>query len=111
VQKDEFDLGDGPSVIVVGVDDSDTARRAAWYTVGLARRQGSRVVAVYVAPIPVTAAGPGGAAVVVAERQANEEIAAEVRSRSEEIGREFGVTITFVAAGGDPYHELTRIAT
>ena len=45
----EFELGtDGPSVILVGVDESVTASRAAAYAAGLARRQGARVVAVYV---------------------------------------------------------------
>ncbi len=41
-----FELGtDGPSVILVGVDDSTTSIRAGWYAAGLARRQGARIVA------------------------------------------------------------------
>ncbi len=45
-----FELGtDGPSLILVAVDGSDTSMRAGAYAAGLARRQGSRVVAVYVA--------------------------------------------------------------
>ena len=40
----DFELGtDGPSAILVGVDDSVTGLRAAAYTAGLARRQGARV--------------------------------------------------------------------
>jgi nucleotide-binding universal stress UspA family protein len=49
VTAGEFELGtDGPSVILVGVDESVTAWRAGAHAAGLARRQGARVVAVYV---------------------------------------------------------------
>jgi hypothetical protein len=62
-----FELGtDGPSVILVGVDDSTTSIRAGWYAAGLARRQGARIVAVFVLPMAsFGAAGPGGAALTV----------------------------------------------
>jgi hypothetical protein len=44
-----FELGtDGPKVILVGVDDSVTSLRAGAYAAGLARRQGARLVVVYV---------------------------------------------------------------
>ena len=44
-----FELGtDGPKVILVGVDDSVTSLRAGAYAAGLARRQGARLVIVYV---------------------------------------------------------------
>jgi hypothetical protein len=47
-----FELGtDGPSVILVGVDNSTTSIRAGWYAAGLARRQRARIVAVYVSPL------------------------------------------------------------
>src|ERR1700677_873971 len=39
--------GDGPAALVVGVDGSDTSERALFYAFGLARRQGSRIVAVH----------------------------------------------------------------
>ena len=57
-----FELGtDGPTSILVGVDGSTTAARAGWYAAGLARRQGARVVAVYVEPGPgISGAAPGG---------------------------------------------------
>lgn len=73
----EFELGnDGPSVILVGVDESVTASRAAWYAAGLARRQGARVVAVYVEPnAALVMTSAVGASVLAAENEAHGEIA------------------------------------
>jgi nucleotide-binding universal stress UspA family protein len=112
VDHGEFELGtDGPSVILVGVDESVTGLRAASYTAGLARRQGARVVAVYVSPftsLPLTSSG--GAAVLAAEQEVHSEIARELGGRAAEVARELGISITFINAAGDPYHEITRIA-
>ncbi len=106
----EFELGtDGPSVILVGVDDTVTANRAGFYAAGLARRQGARLVAVYVAPIP-TALGATGASVMAAEMQAQDELAGQLRARTEEGARELGISLTFIAVRGDAYTEITRIA-
>jgi nucleotide-binding universal stress UspA family protein len=107
-----FELGtDGPSAILVGVDDSVTASRAAAYAAGLARRQRARLIMVFVAPIATAAAvGPGGAAVVVAEAQAHQEIAEALRARAELAASELGVDVTFVTARGDAYSEIKRIA-
>jgi nucleotide-binding universal stress UspA family protein len=53
----DFELGtDGPSLIMVGVDGSRTSLRAAAYAAGLARRQRSRLLAVYVGRVPASAA-------------------------------------------------------
>ena len=58
-----FELGaDGPRSILVGIDDSTTAARAGWYAAGLARRQGARVTAVFVAPAAAGAGGGNGGA-------------------------------------------------
>jgi nucleotide-binding universal stress UspA family protein len=107
-----FELGtDGPSVILVGVDDSTTSIRAGWYAAGLARRQRARIVAVFVAPLPgFSAAGPGGAALTVAKDEAFREKAEEMDGRAQVMAAELGISITFVAARGDPYSEIRRIA-
>jgi nucleotide-binding universal stress UspA family protein len=112
VEHGEFELGtDGPSVILVGVDESVTATRAAWYTAGLARRQGARVVAVYVSPIASLAlSSSAGPAVMAAENQAHDEIAKELAGRADAVSRELGIALTFVTAHGDPYREIIRVA-
>ena len=74
-KAEAFELGtDGPKVILVGLDGSVTSMRAGAYAGGLARRQGARLVCVYVerlsavsssacccaaiAPAPAPAAAP-----------------------------------------------------
>jgi len=107
-----FELGtDGPSVILVGVDDSTNSLRAGWYAAGLARRQRARIVAVFVAPLAsFGAAGPGGAALTVAQDEAFREAARQMDARAQVIAAELGISITFMAARGDPYSEIKRIA-
>jgi nucleotide-binding universal stress UspA family protein len=112
VEHGGFELGtDGPSAILVGVDDSVTAARAAWYAVGLARRQHARVVMVYVQPIGAATLGvPTDANVLAAGYEVQDEIAKEMAGRAAEVARELGISITFVTARGDAYHELVRVA-
>ena len=78
-----FELGtDGPTVILTGVDGSRTSLRAGAYAAGLARRQGARLVVVYVrsgfAAIPFAGLVPDAAASVdAAGREVGEELALE----------------------------------
>jgi nucleotide-binding universal stress UspA family protein len=104
-----FELGsDGPRVIVVGVDGSTTSLRAGAYAAGLARRQRSRLVIVYVASVcGLSAMVPTAAAAI---RQASEQLAQELREQVVEAASLRGVPCSFVATRGDPYKELVRIA-
>jgi nucleotide-binding universal stress UspA family protein len=108
-----FELAtDGPMVILVGVDDSVTSLRAGAYAAGLARRQGARLVVVYVEqPSALYSAAAGAGAAVIAEQErAFRETAEDLRRRVEEAGIDRGVPTTFIVAAGDPYHELRRVA-
>jgi nucleotide-binding universal stress UspA family protein len=58
---------------------------------------------------PVVAA-PGGASLMVAEHAAHEEIAASLRERTEQVSKELGVAVTFIARVGDPFSEITHVA-
>jgi nucleotide-binding universal stress UspA family protein len=106
-----FERGtDGPRVILAGVDDSPTAMRAGAYAAGLARRQRSRLVLVYVAtPSLWSGMSPGPAA--AAQEQLFGEHVADLRRRVRERAAEIAVPITLVVRRGDAFVELRDAAT
>src|SRR5690348_12312232 len=108
VQPGRFELGtDGPKTIVVGIDGTDTSMRAGAYAAGLARRQGSRLICVYVRHTPAMAYGAEvAAAAAVTNNEVADEIAEQVR-RGTEL---WHIDAEFLAADGDPYSVITGIA-
>lgn len=105
-----FERGtDGPKVIVVGVDGSDSSWRAASYAAGLARRQRALLAVVYVQP--VLAAGAAlGASVAQTTEQVAEELIQEIRTAAEQLRGVFEVRWEFHTFRGDPYNGLVQAA-
>ena len=104
-----FELGtDGPSRILVAVDNSDTSLRAGAYAAGLARRQGSHIICLFVGEIiPLVAAWPAAAGAAV---QMNHAIAEQIRVEIKAQAPRLGLEITFLERSGDPFTEIVRVA-
>ena len=104
-----FELGtDGPSRILVGLDGTDTSLRAAAYAAGMARRQGSHLIALYVATTNPMAAQM--AATAAAMIQTQDEIGRQLRTAVMEGAQHVGVDAEFVLRRGNPYRELIAVA-
>ncbi|MFN8076623.1 MAG: universal stress protein [Kineosporiaceae bacterium] len=107
-----YELGrDGPSAILVAVDGSPTSLRAAAFAVGHARRQGGRLVCLFVR----RAAPPVGALSPLAGPHAS----LALREHEDDVERELREGLTLVPSHveavlevrrGDPYHEITVVA-
>jgi nucleotide-binding universal stress UspA family protein len=102
-----FELGcDGPTTLVVGVDGSDTATRALFYALGLARRQHSSVIAVYA----MTTTAAYDAAIDATQYQASLGLAEELKSKIQSVAADYHVKTQFVSVAGDPVTVLIKIA-
>lgn len=114
--RDPFELGtDGPRVIVVGVDGSDSSRRAAAYAIGMARRNGSRLLAVHIQSTVPAAVGltdwtgaVGG--VADAARRIQSDIEVEIHRQLADDATAWGTQFVFVVRAGDAAAELIAVA-
>ncbi|MDX6209995.1 MAG: hypothetical protein QOE24_2386 [Frankiales bacterium] len=108
-----FELGtDGPMVVLTAVDGSRTSLRAAAYAAGLARRQGSRLVVVYVAGGGaiggLAGLSPGSAAAVAGSAR---EYGVQLREQARRTAEHMWIPpFEFLTTEGDPYNEIVRIA-
>lgn len=106
----QFELGtDGPRSILVGIDGSRTSLRASAFAAGLARRQSSRLVLVYVVATPVWAAispAPAGAAA----QQLVDDVIHEVRTLIQARYADLDVPVRFLVRAGDPLDGIRRTA-
>lgn len=106
-----FELGtDGPSVILAGLDGSQSSLRAAAYAAGLARRQRSLLALVYVQPLGMVSAPEAAAATADLGQQIAAELEAEVRGAIERIPAHERVRWEFHTVRGDPYNSLVEAA-
>lgn len=104
-----FEFGnDGPSVILVAIDGSDTSMRAGAYAAGLARRQGSKIVCLYVGQIAGMAASVPAA--VGALIQMHDSLVRDLRAQIEDRAPSLGLEVLFIERRGDPYTEIVRVA-
>jgi nucleotide-binding universal stress UspA family protein len=102
-----FELGtDGPGTILVGIDGSETSLRAGAYAAGLARRQRSHLVIVFVHVVTASFAPE----TIVATRAAQDSIVAELRATLEQRSGRLGFDYTLHEREGNPYAEITRLA-
>ncbi|WP_240362428.1 MULTISPECIES: universal stress protein [unclassified Streptomyces] len=106
----QFERGtDGPKVIVVGVDGSDSSLRAAAYAAGLARRQHALLALVYVQPVMAAGAALGAPVAETTDRIA-EDLIAQIREATEKVRDIFAVRWEFHTFRGDPYNGLVTAA-
>jgi nucleotide-binding universal stress UspA family protein len=105
---------DDRTSILVGVDGSATSVRAGWYAVGLARRQHARVTVAYVTPratpSPWISGGGDLADVEPLLRETHDRATERMCRAVAALSEELGIQIAFIAARGDPFTELCRIA-
>ncbi|MDQ1006832.1 nucleotide-binding universal stress UspA family protein [Streptomyces sp. V4I23] len=105
-----FERGtDGPKVILVGLDGSDSSLRAAAYASGLARRQRALLAIVYVQPV-MPAGAALGVPVAVATGEIAEGLVAEIRAAAERVRGIWDARWEFHTFRGDPYTGLVTAA-
>ena len=104
-------MKDGPGTILVGIDGSTSSLRAAAYAVGLARRQRSTLVALYVRTHPsalLPLADTGGAVATVIDTQ--DAVERELRTMFVERLAELDIDARLVVRTGEPYSEIVDAA-
>lgn len=103
-----FELGsDGPRLLVVGIDGSETSWRALYYALGLARRQRGSVLAVF-AGVPTSVFELEGCPTEAWD--ARDQLIAELRDAVAALSVEHQVAAEFVTTQWEPVESLVRVA-
>jgi nucleotide-binding universal stress UspA family protein len=104
-----FELGtDGPLLILVAIDGSETSLRAGAYAAGMARRQHSDLAVVFAHAVGAFAKSvPGG---LPAVEESNRETAEDLRRTIETESVRRGITSTFYERYGSPLTEVEALA-
>ncbi|HKD97854.1 MAG TPA: universal stress protein [Micromonosporaceae bacterium] len=102
--------GDGPGLVVVGVDGSREAWRAFWWAIGHARRARCPVLAVFVATSTFVTS-----MITYGDRdgriaEALGALAAELSQQVVAAGADVGVDVQFTHVRGDPANALLHVA-
>lgn len=101
-------MADGPDAILVAIDATETSYRAAAYAAGLARRQGSRLICLYVHAVGgMTSLSPVLAGPLL---QAQAETVDEIRRVIADNAEPRGIDASFIEATGNPAQEIVRVA-
>lgn len=105
-------IGDGPRVIVVAVDDSPRALRAASYATGLARRNRSTLVYVHVVspPLSVALAETAGYVPELEECKEGARGNALLSDFARATALQCGVEVKCALRQGTPAQEIARVA-
>jgi nucleotide-binding universal stress UspA family protein len=107
-----FEIGrDGPGVVVVGLDGSNTSRDALAYAVGMARREGSELIIVQVGSPVSAAAAVGAVGGVGPPSDVDRGIEAVATSMLEGLDELLPARWRIVTRAGEPGVELERVAT
>jgi nucleotide-binding universal stress UspA family protein len=94
--------------VLVAADGSEPSLRAVAYAVGLARRQGLKLVVLFVHTVSTMPATPE---TVCEMRRANTEAVAALRCEVARQTAECALDITLIQRSGSPYAEIVRLAT
>lgn len=111
MESSPFELGtDGPNVILVGVDGSQSSMRAAAYASGLARRQGSMLAIAYIETFGLVGTPEAVVAATELGREQAAELEKQLREAASRLPELSGLRWEFHTRRGDAYSGLVELA-
>jgi nucleotide-binding universal stress UspA family protein len=106
-----FELGtDGPSVILAGLDGSQSSLRAVAYASGLARRQGSLLAVAYIQPFGGSSAPEAAVATADVGRKLADDLEQQLEEAVRRVPEAANLRWEFHTRRGDAYTGLVDLA-